>query len=115
MALGTPLATGDADFECGTAGPFLLEVGISSSFHIAKFFGLTLNGARPMASAVPHSVIQTTPVTEFPELVQPQILCGEVLEEMVSKYPQPQPSPSRINIGAVIAKAFETAGLIPRR
>jgi hypothetical protein len=47
MAHGTPLATGDADFECGAAGPFLLEVGISSSFHIAKFFGLTLNSARP--------------------------------------------------------------------
>ena len=28
------------------SGPFLLEVGISSSFHIAKFFGLTRAGAR---------------------------------------------------------------------
>lgn len=34
MAHGTPLASGEADFECGVAGPFLLEVGISSSFHI---------------------------------------------------------------------------------
>src|SRR3954468_20147205 len=41
MAHGTPLATGDADEQCGAAGPFLLEVGISSSYHIAKFFGLT--------------------------------------------------------------------------
>ena len=38
MAHGTPLAT---DAHGGTAGPFLLEVGISSSYHIAKFFGLT--------------------------------------------------------------------------
>jgi poly(3-hydroxybutyrate) depolymerase len=41
MAHGTPLATGKADDQCGAAGPFLLEVGISSSYHIARFFGLT--------------------------------------------------------------------------
>ena len=40
MAHGTPLATGTLT-RCGVAGPFLLEVGISSSYHIAKFFGLT--------------------------------------------------------------------------
>ena len=34
----------EADEECGAAGPFLLEVGISSSYHIAKFFGLTAAG-----------------------------------------------------------------------
>jgi feruloyl esterase len=38
MAHGTPLATAA---HGGKAGPFLLEVGISSSYHIAKFFGLT--------------------------------------------------------------------------
>ncbi len=43
MAHGTPLATGAANDQCGAAGPFLLEVGISSSYHIAKFF------ARPSA------------------------------------------------------------------
>src|SRR4051812_6481809 len=41
MAHGTPLAMGKADERCGAAGPFFLEVGISSSYHIAKFFGLT--------------------------------------------------------------------------
>jgi feruloyl esterase len=46
MAHGTPIATGEADEECGAAGPFLLEVGISSSYHIAKFFGLTKVGPR---------------------------------------------------------------------
>jgi feruloyl esterase len=38
MAHGTPLATAT---HGGTAGPFLLEAGISSSYHIATFFGLT--------------------------------------------------------------------------
>ena len=41
MAHGTPLATGTGEGACGAAGPFLLQVGISSSYHIAKFFGLT--------------------------------------------------------------------------
>ena len=41
MPHGTPLAVGDADDQCGAAGAFLLEVGISSSYHIAKFWGLT--------------------------------------------------------------------------
>jgi len=41
MAHGTPLASGDSDEHCGVPGAFLLEVGISSSYHIAKFWGLT--------------------------------------------------------------------------
>jgi len=41
MAHGTPLATGSSDKHCGVPGAFLLEVGISSSYHIAKFWGLT--------------------------------------------------------------------------
>src|ERR1700704_1017384 len=40
MAHGTPLAVGNADDQCGVAGAFLLDVGISSSYHIAKFWGL---------------------------------------------------------------------------
>src|ERR1700730_2181717 len=38
---GTPLAAGTADGECGVAGRFLLDAGISSSYHIANFFRLT--------------------------------------------------------------------------
>jgi poly(hydroxyalkanoate) depolymerase family esterase len=41
MAHGVPLATGSGENHCGAAGPFLLDVGISSSYHIAKFWGLT--------------------------------------------------------------------------
>lgn len=40
MAHGTPLAAGGPD-ALGTPGPFMLDVGIASSYHIAKFFGLT--------------------------------------------------------------------------
>jgi feruloyl esterase len=41
MAHGTPLAVGDEEDSYGAAGPFLLDVGISSSYQIAKFWGLT--------------------------------------------------------------------------
>ena len=41
MSHGAPLATGPADTTCGVPGAFVLDVGISSSYHIAKFWGLT--------------------------------------------------------------------------
>jgi poly(hydroxyalkanoate) depolymerase family esterase len=37
MAHGVPLATGKGDRNCGSPGPFFLDVGISSTHHIAKF------------------------------------------------------------------------------
>ena len=40
MGHGTPLATGGTE-GYGQAGPFMLEVGISSSLQIAQFWGLT--------------------------------------------------------------------------
>src|SRR5438477_2476474 len=55
MAHGTPLATGKADDQCGAAGPFLLEVGISSSYHIARFFGLA-GATRPVDSMKSEAV-----------------------------------------------------------
>ena len=42
MAHGTPLEIGEAEGACGAPGPFLLPVGISSSYHIAKFFGIAV-------------------------------------------------------------------------
>jgi poly(hydroxyalkanoate) depolymerase family esterase len=41
MAHGAPLATGIAEKHCGVPGAFFLDVGISSSYHIARFWGLT--------------------------------------------------------------------------
>jgi len=41
MAHGTPLGIADNEQRYGVPGAFMIEAGISSSFHIAKFFGLT--------------------------------------------------------------------------
>jgi feruloyl esterase len=117
MPHGTPLATGKADFECGAAGPFLLDVGISSSFHIAKFFGLTAAGVRSASPTREH----TTPaharlpinIPNIPaDSPQPKILHGEVLDNAPMDHARHRPASSRIDIGAVITKALEAAGLM---
>ena len=41
MAHGTPLGKAENDQRYGKQGAFLIEAGISSSHHIANFFGLT--------------------------------------------------------------------------
>jgi poly(hydroxyalkanoate) depolymerase family esterase len=41
LAHALPLATGSGETHCGIPGPFLVDVGISSSYHIAKFWRLT--------------------------------------------------------------------------
>src|SRR5438445_5793938 len=41
MAHGTPLGDSGHDERFGEEGAFLIEAGISSSYHIANFFGLT--------------------------------------------------------------------------
>jgi poly(hydroxyalkanoate) depolymerase family esterase len=41
MAHGTPLGIAENDKRYGKQGPFLIDAGISSSYHIAKFFGVT--------------------------------------------------------------------------
>jgi feruloyl esterase len=122
MGHGTPLATGGADNQCGAVGPFLLEVGISSSYHIAKFFGLTVASPRvasprhvaPTLSEItvagqPHGI---SPAAALP---QPHVLEGEVLDaEMDARHERKQTPPPHIDIGAVITSALKTAGLMKR-
>ncbi len=40
MGHGTPIDPGAGDDQCGSAAPFILNVGTCSSFHIVKFWGL---------------------------------------------------------------------------
>lgn len=51
MSHGAPLSTGDRPDQCGTAAPFFNEVGISSAFHIAGFWGLLERESDVMAAA----------------------------------------------------------------
>jgi poly(hydroxyalkanoate) depolymerase family esterase len=114
MAHGTPLATGDADEQCGAAGPFLLEVGISSSYHIAKFFGLTRVGlTRDRAATMTPEKPLAGGAKANP---QPEPLEGEVLDKdfiMPERAEIPPTSP--LDIGAVITDALKAAGLMKGR
>jgi hypothetical protein len=76
---------GHADDQCGTAGAFLIEVGISSSFHMAKFWSLT---GTPRTAATEAA----TPIAAPPD----------------SKSVKAAPN----NVGDVITRALKAAGLI---
>ena len=109
MAHGTPLATGAADNQCGAAGPFLLEVGISSSYHIARFFGLASasRSAEHSRRSVPTPVLHMSDETDC-ATASAEPLDGKVLEPNF----WPDSKQSRLDIGAVITKALRTAGLL---
>ncbi|WP_436199728.1 extracellular catalytic domain type 1 short-chain-length polyhydroxyalkanoate depolymerase [Astrobacterium formosum] len=131
MAHGTPLAPGQSDEECGTAGPFLLDVGISSSYHIAHFFGLADAGnvdrpdrdpamtpkpkpeetdAPPHAPAPWHD--RRAPAASSPL----PILDGEILEpgaEVDRRFGRMPPRQS-VPIGSVITSALKAAGLMKK-
>lgn len=40
MGHGVPVSPGNQEHQCGTAAPFFIDVGISSTYHIAKFWRL---------------------------------------------------------------------------
>jgi poly(hydroxyalkanoate) depolymerase family esterase len=71
MAHGTPLGVGSDEQRYGAPGAFMLEAGISSSYHIAKFFGLTHWIGEPevaaavkmdaKAEAKPHPKVSANP------------------------------------------------------
>jgi poly(hydroxyalkanoate) depolymerase family esterase len=121
MAHGTPLATGAHADACGNAGPFLLEAGISSSYHIAKFFGLTEtrvdHAALPDGRTTsiipelrPFSPLATTfvPPNELPN--------GQEEAHRADRPDEPAAAASgSIDIGAVITKALRAAGLMKDR
>ena len=117
MAHGTPITTGRADDECGAAGPFLLEVGISSSYHIAKFFGLTRADPRRIATSSGITVAANQPHAGRPAAARPQphVLEGEVLHPCFdARAERAHVRPPAVDIGGVITKALKAAGLMKR-
>jgi len=113
MAHGTPLAVGEAEGACGAPGPFLLSVGISSSYHIAKFFGIAV--ARPQAernTPVERSLPQISTSPRPYQDAEPA-LDGEILDKDDDDVFREQPQmPHVAEISAVINKALRAAGLL---
>jgi len=101
MGHGTPLATGHGDQRCGAVGPYLLEAGISSSYHIAKFFGVA-DTVRNTANA--HRGVSLR-------------LFGSNTRERTAHRSAAEAEGTgkrgaAVDIGAVIAKALTAAGLM---
>jgi poly(hydroxyalkanoate) depolymerase family esterase len=111
MAHGTPLGIGEAEGACGAPGPFLLPVGISSSYHIAKFFGIAAARDQAERNAPPEKEILTISSAPRHYAAADPVLEGEVLdkEEPTS---QQEPMPPLPDIGAVINRALKAAGLL---
>ena len=122
MAHGTPLGVGDNDERYGAQGAFLIEAGISSSYHIANFFGLTewIHQPRVTSRAVDgEAATATTADTarKNPAASPPSAPdLKKVLRPLATLNHDPRPAapPKRpgIDVGAVITRALTAAGLI---
>ena len=121
MAHGTPLATGDGENAYGAAGPFLLEVGISSTYHIAKFWGLTDKVFRAAADKVATTDADTSTETALVWARGAVAFPGPRPKEINGSRPT-RPEAARqdhgfgagslpIDIQSVIDKALKAAGL----
>jgi poly(hydroxyalkanoate) depolymerase family esterase len=130
MAHGTPLGVGDNDERYGAQGAFLIEAGISSSYHIANFFGLTewirqpevapaetAKGTAEQAAkqaVKPAPVVASTPakVPDLTAVLWPLTTLNRRPES--SRRPEPPRAPRRrgIDVGAVITRALTSAGLM---
>jgi poly(hydroxyalkanoate) depolymerase family esterase len=124
MAHGTPLGTVDNDEPYGAQGAFLIEAGISSSYHIANFFGLTQwirqsreaakEAAKAASTAVSKEAGRIIPMVSQAPVPMPDLT--EVLWPLTTlKRPSEPPRKPRrgaIDVGAVITRALTAAGLM---
>lgn len=111
MAHGTPLGLADNDQRYGIEGAFLIEAGISSSYHIAKFFGLTgwiPDAATRKAEAKPAM----KPATK-PALSPAPHLARSIRAAIAEEQAEPQPEKARrLDLGQIITRALTAAGLM---
>jgi len=115
MAHGTPLGIADNDERYGAAGAFLIEAGISSSYHIAKFFGLTDRLRQPRAAPTGIS-------RERPDTIALTVLVPAPEPDLAPRRQRPAPSrPAKrprtlrsraMDVGDVITRALTAAGLM---
>lgn len=114
MGHGTPLGFGASEERFGAQGPYLIEAGISSSYYIAQFFGLTDRIHRPRAK--PAAFL--SPTDRGHAKPSPKSV-GKATPETVTFSARPADethSPARrirsIDVNAVITRALTAAGLM---
>jgi poly(hydroxyalkanoate) depolymerase family esterase len=122
MAHGTPLGLADNDERYGAGGAFLIEAGISSSHHIANFFGLT-DWIRPATEIAEESVKQPAKqVVTQPTKPIPLVAASSAPTPDIAAVLWPQAGRNRessrpssrggIDVGGVITRALTAAGLM---
>jgi poly(hydroxyalkanoate) depolymerase family esterase len=106
MGHGTPLATGGAD-GYGVSGPFMLDVGVSSTLQIARFWGLAPSDASAPARAAASGALAASGDTHTApmEAETPGDFEGEVAA------PSPAGRPAT-GIKKTIEDALRAAGLM---
>nr|WP_249156547.1 PHB depolymerase family esterase [Bradyrhizobium diazoefficiens] len=113
MAHGTPLGLADNDQRYGVEGAFLIEAGISSSYHIAKFFGLTdwiADAAKAEAKSATKPV--SKPATK-PGLSPAPHLARSIRAAIAEQPAEPKREQARsFDLGQIITRALTAAGLM---
>ncbi|MBX9650927.1 MAG: PHB depolymerase family esterase [Xanthobacteraceae bacterium] len=122
MAHGTPLGLAGADEAYGVEGAFLIEAGISSSYHIANFFGLTERVSQPNAAARQSVKTPTIPSAATVSLQSPDLVATLWPRTTLVHHAKPRENkpreaaparePKRIDVSAVITRALTAAGLM---
>jgi poly(hydroxyalkanoate) depolymerase family esterase len=124
MAHGTPLGMAEDDERYGTTGAFLIEAGISSSYHIANFFGLTVGIHQPekIAEAASRAAAESPSARLIPlasPIPAPVPDINMVLWPLAAAKPPSVPPAKpkarqggRLDVGAVITRALTAAGLM---
>lgn len=128
MAHGTPLGKAENDQRYGREGAFLIEAGISSSHHIANFFGLTggipklakssrAGAESPSAKLIPLASPISAPVPNLGKVLQPLIAATKPssasAKPKAGKSAKPKARRRRtLDVGAAITRALTAAGLM---
>jgi len=111
MMHGVPLATTTGE-RCGSAGAFFLDVGISSTHHIARFFRL-----HESAVEMPRAAAPVLTTTQIPTGGSALVVAGKTAEGVHSLAEaslaegEERQTPYALDPNAVIAAAFKAAGL----
>ena len=117
MAHGTPLGLAGSDESYGAEGAFLIEAGISSSYHIANFFGLTERVSQPN-EIVTAAIKKAEPVVPSPAtaaLQSPDLAATLWPRTAIGRpatIPPRPPKRNSIDVSAVITRALTAAGLM---
>jgi poly(hydroxyalkanoate) depolymerase family esterase len=127
MGHGTPLGIAENDERYGSEGAFLIEAGISSSYHIANFFGLTGRVGEPKAAVADSPSAKLIPmvsplsvaVPNLAKALRPQMANEPRQKSRPEALSEPRPEPARdkrprrvVDVSAVITRALTAAGFL---